>query len=158
MVYGRVRLFRYYLDERFHKNTHNNGIFLVSHYLNTITGIYLTKFECAFCSLYCCCIYIFRYSLIFEQSSEDVYFIISSWHICLCISPLRGTELLGDSDEPFSVSFSCTLSLSHAEAMDKRFKAYRAQAIGPPSLFWLFFPWNQRKESFLLDEVLKINL
>lgn len=146
MVYGRVRLFRYYLDERFHKNTHNNGIFLVSHYLNTITGIYLTKFECAFCSLYCCGIYIFRYSLIFEQSSEDVYFIISSWHICLCISPLRGTELLGDSDEPFSVSFSCTLSLSHAEAMDKRFKAYRAQAIGPPSLFWLFFPWNQRKE------------
>lgn len=120
----------WYLDKctwmlkRFPKYIHSNGILLMSHYLNNVTAIYFPEF--AFCSLYCCGIYIFRYLLIFEQSSQDVYFIILSWPICLCISPLRGTELLGDSDEPFSVSFSCALSLSHAEAMDKRFMSYRA--------------------------------
>lgn len=148
-----------YLDvECFPKNIHSNCILLMSHYLNNVIAIYLTEF--AFCSLYCCGIYIFRYSLILEQSVENVYFIIFRAGLFVCASAHSGELSCWEIQMSHSVfRFPAPYLFPMRKPWIKDLCPIGPKPLAPPlCIFGCFCLETKERKSFLLNEVLKINL
>lgn len=126
----------------------------MSHYLNSVTAIYLTEF--AFCFLYYCGIYIFRYSLILEQSVENVYFIIFRAGLFVCASAHSGERSCWEIQMSHSVfRFPAPYLFPMRKPWIKDLCPIGPKPSAPPLYFWLFLSWNQRKEIIFIEWTIK---
>lgn len=137
----------------FPKNIHSNGILLMSHYLNNVTAIYLTEFADF---LYIVVAFTYLDICLFLSRAARMFISLFWAGLFVCASAHSGELSCWEIQMSHSVfRFPVPYLFPMRKPWIKDLCPIGPKPTPTLSVFWLFLPWNQRKEIIFIEWSIK---